>query len=314
MNIDLQRTAIACGGAGFKSVFAHGVLTALESHGFRAAAYGGSSLAALPTVCAAAGEAEKAGVTFWLRGLDLLQLPGNGMSDLTLNRIAEMAPIVSPKLFTPDSPRLCIATTATHTIAGAIETQGIRAGALGRRLQVHAERHDRSWATEHLTAHLWDSGATDRAHQLTHDNLDEVLYAASRLLTGWAIPAEVDGAPFIDGIYTSTCPALELSALEFRDVIAVASEPGQLYKDLFRTQVIPEMSWRSRIRIIKPMLDPKLLGVEETNATEKGLVALYDHGLDRGLQFITEQLDAKPAVDKRWEWPERDQPIVPNDD
>ncbi|MCC6791547.1 MAG: hypothetical protein IT336_07685 [Thermomicrobiales bacterium] len=306
MTIDPQRAAVACGGAGFKSVFAHGVLTALESHGFRAAAYGGSSLAALPAVCAAAGEAEKAGITFWLRGLDLLHLPGNGMSDLTLDRIGEMAPIVESKLFQPGAPRLCVATTAIHTIAGAIETQGIRAGALGRRLQVHAERRDRTWANEHLTAHLWDSLASERSHRLTPDNLEEVLYAASRLLTGWAIPAEIDGTPFIDGVYTSTCPALELSALEYREVIAIASEPGQLYKDLFRTQAIPEMSWRSRIRIIKPVFDPKTLGVDETAATEKGLIALYDHGLDRGLQFIVEHLDGKPAAERRWEWPERE--------
>jgi predicted acylesterase/phospholipase RssA len=306
MTLDPQRTAVACGGAGFRAAFAHGVLTALELHGFRAAAYGGSSLASLAAVCAAAGEAEKAGVTFWLRGLDLLQLPGNGMSDLALNRIAEMMPIVAPALVAPGAPRLCIATTAVHTIAGAVETQGIRAGALGRRLLVHAERHDRSWANEHLTAHLWDSGAAQRSHLLTQDNLEEVLYASSRLLHGWAIPAEVDGAPFIDGVYTSTCPALELSALEYRDVIAIAPEPGQLYKDLFQTQAVPETSWRSRIRIIRPSLESKTFGVDAISATERGLVALFDHGLDRGLHFIAEHLDAKPAPERRWEWPDRE--------
>lgn len=308
MTIDQRQTAIACGGTGFKSVFAHGVLSALESHGFRAAAYAGSSLAALPAACAAAGEAASAGITFWLRGLDLLQLPGNGMSDLTLDRIAEMTPIVAGALFEPDSPRLCIATTAIHTIAGAIETQGVRAGALGRRLLVHAERHDRSWANEHLTAHLWDTNATERAHLLTRDNLEEVLYASTRLLHGWAIPAEIDGAPFVDAVYTCACPALEMSALEYREVIAIGSDPGQLYRDIFRSQAIPEMSWRSRIRIIRPSLELKSLGVEEKSATEKGLIALFDHGLDRGLHFIAEQIEATAAPDTRWEWPKREEP------
>jgi hypothetical protein len=308
MSIDQRQTAIACGGTGFKGVFAHGVLSAFESHGFRAAVYAGSSLAALPVACAAAGEAERAGTAFWLRGLDLLQLPGNGMSDFTLNRIGEMAPIVAGALFESESPRLCIATTAIHTIAGAVETQGPRAGALGRRLLVHAERQDRSWAVEHLTAQLWDTGAAERTHRLTRDNVEEVLYASTRLLHGWAIPAEIDGAPFIDAVYTCACPALEMSALEYRDVIAIGSEPRQLYRDLFRSLAIPETSWRSRIRIIRPTQDPKTLGVEETSATEKGLVALFDHGLDRGLHFIAEQIEAKPAPDTRWEWPKREEP------
>lgn len=308
MTIDQRQTAVACGGTGFRAAFVHGALTALESHGFRAAAYAGSSMAALVATCAAAGEAEKAGATFWLRGLDVLQLPGNGMSDLVLDRIAEMAPIVTGALFQPDSPRLCIATTAVHTIAGAIETQGARAGALGRRLLVHAGRHDRSWAGEHLTAHIWDTGAAERSHRLTGDNLDQVLYASTRLLHGWTIPAEVDGAPFVDAVYTCACPALEMSALAYRDVIAITSDPGPIYRDIFRTQAIPEMSWRSRIRIIRPTMDPKTLGVDETSAAEKGLMALFDHGLDRGLQFVAEQIEATPAPEQRWEWPRREEP------
>jgi hypothetical protein len=66
------------------------------------------------------------------------------------------------------------------------------------------------------------------------------------------------------------------------------------------------MSWRARIRIIRPTIDPKSLGVDDTVASEKGLMALYDHGLDRGLHVIGERLDSKPVVDPRWEWPKRD--------
>ncbi|HKG24928.1 MAG TPA: hypothetical protein VKB09_04725, partial [Thermomicrobiales bacterium] len=91
-----------------------------------------------------------------------------------------------------------------------------------------------------------------------------------------------------------------------RDILAIAGEPGPTYHNLFRTLLIPEMSWRARIRIIRPTIDPKSLGVDDTIASEKGLIALYDHGLDRGLQFIGERLDSKPVADPRWEWPKRD--------
>lgn len=306
MTIEQHKTAIACGGTGFKGVFAHGVLSALETHGLRAAAYAGSSLASLPTALAAAGEANRTGIALWQRGLELLRLPGNGMSDLALAQLAEIAPAISATLFESTAPRLCVATTAVHTVAGAIETQGTRAGALGRRLIVHAGRQDRSWANENFTAYLWDSASQERTHRLTRDNLDEVLYASSRLLQSWGIPAEIDGVPHVDAVYTCACPALEMATMEYREIIAIGGDTGPLYRDLFRSLVIPEMSWRSRIRIIRPTLDLKSLGVEETAATEKGLVALYDHGLDRGLRFIAEQIEAKPAPDQRWNWPKRE--------
>jgi hypothetical protein len=67
------------------------------------------------------------------------------------------------------------------------------------------------------------------------------------------------------------------------------------------------MSWRSRIRIIRPTIEPKSLGIDDTIASEKGLIALYDHGLDRGLRFITDQIDVTPLPTPRWEWPSRDE-------
>lgn len=307
MTIDQTKSAIACGGTGFKAAFAHGVLSALESHGFRAAAYAGSSLAAIPAALAAAGEAASGGVHFWLRDLPMLDLPGNSMSDIALAQIRQESPRLRKRLFAPRAPRLCIATTSVHTVAGAVETQGARAGALGRRLLVHAGRHDRAWANEHFTGHLWDTATDSRAHRLTAGNLDDVLYAATRLLHGWHIPAEIDGRPFVDAAYTCACPALEMATLEYREIIAIGAEPGPIYHDLFRTLAIPEMSWRSRIRIIRPTIEPKSFGIDDTIASEKGLIALFDHGLDRGLHFIADQIDVPPVPDPRWEWPSRDE-------
>jgi predicted acylesterase/phospholipase RssA len=308
MTIDQRQTVIACGGTGFKAAFAHGVLSALESHGFRAAAYAGSSLAAIPTACAAIAEAENTGIQLWLEAFEVLDLPGNGMSDLSLSQIAKIDPLLQAKLFAPEAPRVCIATTAVHTVAGAVETQGPRAGALGRRLLVHAGRRDRAWANEHLSAHLWDTQAPERSHRLIPGNIRDVLYASTRLLHGWQIPAEIDGIPFVDAVYTCSCPALEMSAMEYREIIAITGEPGPLYRDLFQSLAIPERSWRSRIRTVRPTTDPKSLGVEDTIASKKGLIALYDHGLDLGLRFIAEQIEVEPPPDTRWEWPKREEP------
>ena len=306
MTIDMKITAIACGGIGFKAAFAHGVLSALETHEYRAKAYAGASLAVMPAMRAAAGIAASTGVNIWLEGLATLRLPGNSMSDFDFSDIASFRPLIAKKrLFSKDAPRLCIATSAVHTIAGAIEAQGPRAGALGRRLQVHAGRNDRSWASENLTAHVWDTEAPDRAHRLTPDNFEEALYASTRLLTGWSTPAEVDGIPFVDAAYTCACPALELAAMEYREVIAIGSETGPIYRDIFHSSVIPEMAWRSRVRVIRPAISPKSMGVEETAATEHGLISLYDHGLDQGLRFITEHLEAVPDPSPAWDWPKR---------
>jgi predicted acylesterase/phospholipase RssA len=308
MPIDMRVTGIACGGIGFKGVFVHGVLSVFEAHGFRAAAYAGASMAVLPAVRAAAGVASSDGIEPWLRALEMLKLPDNGMSDVVIADITAIRSVIAKtRLFSADAPRLCIATSAVHTLAGAVETQGPRAGALGRRLIVHASREDRTWASENLTAHIWDTAATDRAHRLTSNNVEEAIYASTRLLNGWNIPAEVDGIPYVDAAYTCSCPALELSALEYREVIAIASDTGPVYRDMFHTSVIPEMAWRSRIRTIRPTIMPKAIGVEETSATEKGLVALYDHGLDQGLRFITEHLEARPEPAPGWNWPKREE-------
>lgn len=311
MPINPETTAIACGGAGYKAAFANGVLAAFETHGVRVAGYAGSSAAALPAAAAAAGNVAEHGTELWLRAMELLALPGNGMSDVLLAAIAALRPGVAPAFAPRAGVRLCIAASAVHTVAGVLETQGPRAGALGRRLLVHADRHDRSWATEHLALHLWDTGATERSRQLTFDNVADALYGGARLLHACAIPAEVDGLPYVDAIYTCAVPALELAALEFREVIAVAPEPGPVYRDLFRTSVIPEMAWRSRIRIIRPRVTPKSLGVEETVASERGLHDLYDHGLDEGLRFIADFVEAPPVPDPRFDWPKRIDPPQP---
>src|SRR4051812_6625743 len=107
MTIDMKTTAIACGGIGFKGAFAHGVLSALETHGFRAAAYAGASMTALPAMRAAVRIASSTGVGPWLQGLETLRLPDNSMSDFVLADVATFRPLIAKKrLFSKDAPRL----------------------------------------------------------------------------------------------------------------------------------------------------------------------------------------------------------------
>ena len=79
-----------------------------------------------------------------LRAMELIQLPGNTLSDVLLSAIGELRPVLAASLASTEMSRLCVTASAVHTVQGAIETQGLRAGALGRRLQVHADRQDRA--------------------------------------------------------------------------------------------------------------------------------------------------------------------------
>ena len=70
--------AVACASGGFKGVFVHGVLSALEDAGLRAAAYAGSSASAASTAFAAVGLANKIGVEYWVRARRVLDRPDAG--------------------------------------------------------------------------------------------------------------------------------------------------------------------------------------------------------------------------------------------
>src|SRR4051794_25498940 len=113
------RFAVACAAGGFKGVFVHGVLSALEAAGVRAAAYAAASSTVLPASYAALGQARAGGVAYWLAGLSYRQIPGTGMSALIHASITYAAPTLVPALFGPGAARLIVATSAVTTAAGA---------------------------------------------------------------------------------------------------------------------------------------------------------------------------------------------------
>ncbi len=281
-----QSLAIASSAGGFKGVFVHGVLSALEAAGIRADAYAAASSSVFPSISAAIGQANEIGLKYWRVALRTLKQQGNGMSEAVLQTIAESGHILRNETFLPGMPRCFIATSSVITTEGMELTQGEGARRLGRRLLLQAARGDRSWADQHLRAFLFDTAATDEEHRLTAENIDQVMYASTRMLHAWTIPATVAGRPFIDGCYTCACPALEMAQHRYREVIAIATEPGVLYRDIYQREQIPS-EWESvPIHIIRPDIDPATMGADYTDVTDEGLVAGYEHGMEKGREFL----------------------------
>jgi hypothetical protein len=283
---DETSLGIACAAGGFKGVFAHGVLSALEAAGIRAAAYAATSSSVFPSISAAIGQANEIALKYWRVALHTLEQPGSGMSESVLASIAASGHILRTYPFRPGIPRTIIATSAVITPEGAEATQGDGAKRLGRRLLIQAGRGDNNWAAQHLRPYLFDTAAADEQHRLTPENMDAVIYASTRMLHAWSIPAWVAGRPYIDGCYTCNCPALELAQLGYREIIAIATEPGPLYRDIFQSEAIPA-AWNGvPIHIIRPQFDPATLGADYTDVTDEGLVAGYQHGLEVGRAFV----------------------------
>jgi hypothetical protein len=281
-----QSLAIASSAGGFKGVFVHGVLSALEAAGIRAAAYAAASSSVFPSLSAAVGQANEIGLKYWRVALHTLEQPGNGMSESVLQSIAASGHILRNEPFQPGMPRCIIATSAVITAEGAEQAQGDGARRLGRRLLLQAARGDSSWADQHLQAYLFDTAATDEECRLTPSNIEEVIYASTRMLHAWTIPAWVGGRPFIDGCYTCACPAVEMAQYGYNEVIAIATEPGIVYRDIFQREPIPSTWEGVPIHIIQPDIDPARMGADFTDVTSEGLVAGYEHGMEVGKEFL----------------------------
>lgn len=283
---DSLSLAIACSTGGFKGVFVHGVLSALEAGGIRAGAYAAASSSVFPAICAAIGQADEIGLRYWRGALHTLAQAGNGMSEVVLQSIADSRQQLHRHLFQRGVPRLLIAVSLVRTAAGAELAQGDGARRLGRRLLLLAARHDRTWADEHLAPAFFDSAAPDDAQRLTPENIDAVIYASTRMLHAWTIPAWIGGRPYIDASYTCACPALEVARRGYRSILAIASEPGPVYSDMFQTDLIPS-EWNGvPIAIIQPDHNLATMGVDFTTITEAGMVSVYEYGKAKGQEFL----------------------------
>lgn len=276
--------AIACGSGSFKVIFVHGVLSAFEEANIKADAYASASASVIPSALAAIGKARESGLNYWLKGLEVYHQNKN-MSQVCMGGISYFDKKGGQKLFESNQPDFYIATSAVTTQEAGEQTQGKQARRLGKKLLISAAKGDRSWVDKHLKLDLFSITQKD-VRVLNQDNFAEVAYASTRMLYAWDIPAWIDGQPYIDASYTCVCPAIEMVERGYKSAIAISTEVGKLYRDLFRLEIIPKQYQQVPIYQIQPNLDLKELGVDFFHATPEGLSAVYQHGLDKGREFL----------------------------
>jgi hypothetical protein len=280
--------AIACASGGYRVAFIQGVLNTLEKAKIKADVYAGTSGSVIPAALAAIGQHEQHGLAY-IKGLLEYKSRGMGMSEVFLESIREWEPFICPQLWQRGSPRLVVPVSAVMTSEAAQQTQGNAkvSRRLGRNLLLASARHDRSWVNANLSLELFDAHATNPSSRLTADNFHDVAYASSRMLYAWDLPAWIEERPYIDASYTCSCPALELAAMGYGEVIAISPEYGPFYHDLFSTREIPAVWHDTPIHTIQPDIDLKELGVHCTQTTEAGLLNAYRHGEEKGLTFLS---------------------------
>ncbi len=278
--------AIATPVGSFKGAFAHGVLTALEANGIVADAYAAASSSVIPASWAAIGQASNLGVDYWLAGLAALERPQQNMSKVVQRGIRVFSKELGQQLYQPQTPTLFIATNAVTNPTAAAQTQTHLAQALGKQLLRASVSKDRSWVDANLRFTLFSTHHPERHYRITPTNFPAVAYASSRIMHAWEIPAWIDGKPYVDAAYTCLCPALAMVAAGYQHTIAIANEPGTMYRDMFHIDAVPTHAQGVPIHIIRPDLPLTELGVDFTKATPEGLVAIYHHGRDKGAEFV----------------------------
>jgi hypothetical protein len=284
--VSRKSLAIATPVGSFKGAFAHGVLAALEEAGIVADAYAAASSSVIPTSWAAIGQAQNLGVDYWLAGLSALADPAQNMSKVVQRGIRVFSKQLRQQLYQPHTPTLYIATNAVIDPIAAAQTQTPLAQDLGKQLLRASVQKDRSWVDQNLQFTLFSTHHAEPQHRITPNNFPAVAYASSRIMHAWEIPAWIDGKPYVDAAYTCLCPALAMVSAGYQETIAIANEPGTMYQDMFHIDPMPTHDRGVPIHLIRPDLHLKELGVDFTKATPAGLVAVYRHGMDKGLEFV----------------------------
>ena len=281
-----KRWAVACMAGSFKGVFVHGVLHGLEAAGFRADAYAAASSSTLVAAFAAAGQVRHVDRGMWNDGERVLQQAGTSMSDAVLAGIRAAAPRLRSLLFLPETAQFGVAVSHVRTEAAAVRTQGSGARRLGRRLLIDAARHDPSWRDEHLESRLFETRSADPGLRITPENFEEVAYATTRMMHAWHIPAFVNNEPYVDASYTCQCPAIEMAERGFDAVLAIATEPAPVARDLFGTTVLPGEWKGTAIVTVCPRRDLKEIGVDFHHASMDGLEQAYAEGIAAAEQTL----------------------------
>jgi hypothetical protein len=282
----MKNFAIACMSGSLKGIFIQGVLTAFEEAGIKADAYASSSSSTVPASYAAIGEIRNQNHGSWADSDDILRQPGKSMSDVILSGLEIFSGKVIDRLRSGDISRLMIVCSYVNNEDAAIETQNGSAVTLGRKLIVHGARHISGWKDENLELHVFDTQSNNKELKLTADNYKEVAYATTRMLHAWHIPARINNKPYIDGSYTCLIPIEPLADRGYQNIIAIASEPGDIAKDFFSGEPIGSKLNNSSIKWIKPEVNLKELGVDFTKASKEGIEKVFEYGIEKGKEFI----------------------------
>lgn len=77
-----------------------------------------------------------------------------------------------------------------------------------------------------------------------------------------------------------------MAQLGYREIVAIATEPGILYRDMFRSEPIPDVWEGVSIHIIRPDTDLATMGTDFTEVSEEGMVRVYEYGKEKGREFL----------------------------
>jgi len=282
----MKNFAIACMSGSLKGIFVQGVLTAFEEAGIKADAYASSSSSTVPASYAAIGEIRHQDYSHWAESDSILRQPGNSMSNVILSGLEMSSGKVIDRLRSGDISRLMIVCSYVNNTDAANETQSESAVTLGRKLIIQGARNISGWKDQNLDLHVFDTESNNEELKLTAENYKAVAYATTRMLHAWHIPATVNHKPYIDGSYTCLIPIEPLADRDFQNIIAVATEPGEITKDFFSGVPIGNQWNGSRIYWIKPETNLKELGVDFTKASKEGIEKVFEYGIEKGNEFI----------------------------
>ncbi|MBM3451276.1 MAG: hypothetical protein FJX78_09945 [Armatimonadetes bacterium] len=260
-----------------RGAFVQGALRVLEEAGVRADVYAGASSSAVLAAQAAIGRIRRFGSEEWEAACRVLEQGGN-IGDVVDQSIERVMPLVGEWLFEQGAPRLLVPACHVRSPEAARVTQGDRALELGRQLLRQVQQRDRSWVDAYLDLHVFDTKAKDASLRIRRDNLAEILYASTRMPHAWPRPASVDGRPYIDGAFLCLVPVNEAAATSVSAIVAVVTDPGPVYSDLFRERVLPESRERCDLWLIRPAMDLSEIGVDVMNGTTEGLMTAVRHG------------------------------------
>jgi hypothetical protein len=281
----IPHLGIACESGGFRCVFGHGVLDALEQHDIRAAVYAAASASVFPAAFAAIGRARSPGIEYWYDAYTVRMSAGNGMSEMVLAGIEKYAGVIESRLFDDGTPRFIIASSEVVDHDASVRTQGPLASRLGREQLLMMARGDDSWAASALRSVMFDttvgvgtSASNQTRKPLTRKNFRDASYASTRMLHAWRLPATIDGAAFIDASYTDGFPVRAIADDGTRTILAIATSAGDAFTNLYRREPIAGHIGDVLVEHIAPAVDLKELGVDFTTATREGLLNAYEHG------------------------------------